>query len=134
MEDLISIFEMAEGTTKLELLMEYGRGLPALAAPYRNWRDAGQHMVWECQAPVFFYVEIQEGQLFIYADVPKEAALARGFAGVLYETFHQQPLAILQEAPDDLLASLGLRPLLGLQRQRGLGAIWQRLKNSLPRP
>ena len=85
-------------------------------------------MIHECQAPVFLFIDVQEGIVFLHADVPREAPIARGFTALLCETFDGAPLDQLQEAPEDLLKSFGVYNLLSLQRRRGLTAIYSHLR------
>lgn len=128
LEEIIASFEALEPANRLEWLIEFGASLPALPQECRAERDAGQHIVHECQAPVFFKVEKQAGVVSLRADVPREAPIARGFVSLLHAAFDGGPVAVVDKAPDDMLEALHIRALLGMQRQRGLGAIYQKLK------
>ena len=128
LDDLLDMFSMVEGTTRLELLHDYGQKFPRLPEVYHPLRDAGMYMVHECQAPVFLKAEMADGLIRLVADVPREAPTARGFIGLLIELFDGETREKLLEAPDDLLDQLGILPLLGMQRRRGLTAIYQSLK------
>jgi cysteine desulfuration protein SufE len=88
-------------------------------------------MVHECQAPVFLKVHIETDSLHVYADVPREAPIARGFVSILVLAFHGRSLTSLDPLPDDLLVTLGLRGLLGMQRTHGLSAIYNHLKEAV---
>ncbi len=122
--DLIELFDSLDGSAKLELLVEFGDRLPPLADPYLSFRDAGLHMILECQSPVFLLVNNSDGKIAIHGDVPREAPIARGFVGLLFDTFNGISLADAAVVPADLLATCGLRELLTFQRNRGLSAIY----------
>ncbi len=127
--DLAETFQMVEGMERLELLLDYGDRLPPLPDDLAALRDAGVGRVHECQSPVFLAVRAGEsGRLRVYADVPEEAPTARGFAGLLVEAFDGATAADVAAAPGDALGALGLSPLLGMQRTRGLGAVYARLR------
>jgi len=128
LSEIIDLFASVEGTAKLELLIDFGERLPPLSKPYQRLRDAGLHMIHECQSPVFLFVDVQEGIVHLHADVPREAPIARGFTALLCETFDGAPLDAMTNAPVDLLDTCGLRPLLSLQRRRGLTAIYTHLR------
>lgn len=128
LEDILESFADLAPADRLEWLIEFGGSLPALPQEYHAERDAGKHIVHECQAPVFFKVEQQAGIVALLADVPREAPIARGFVSLLIAVFDGRPAATVADAPDDMLEALHIRALLGMQRQRGLGAIYQKLK------
>lgn len=122
------LFESVEGMERLELLLDYTEALPALPEAYAALRDAGLGTVHECQSPVFLHVEGEAGCVRLWADVPREAPTARGFVGLLHALFNGQSAETILAAPPDLLHALGLAPLLGMQRSRGLRAIYARLR------
>ncbi len=126
-------FQMVDDETRLELLLDYARQLPPLPEVYHPLRDRGLYMVHECQSPVFLMIEVKEGAVRLHADVPEEAPTARSFTAILVKAFDgAAPQAVL-DAPADILYRLGLTRLLGMQRTRGLSAIYQRIKNEVAR-
>ncbi len=127
--DIIDSFADLEASDRLEWLIDFGASLPPLPAACEVERDAGQHIVHECQAPVFFKVKKNAGVLSLFADVPREAPVARGFVALLIAAFDGRPADLQKSAPEDLLHALQIRSLLGMQRQRGLGAIYRRFKD-----
>ena len=136
MSDLDSIaeqFQLVDATERLELLIDFGRRLPHLPADYGSLRDAGLNMIHECQAPVFLVVAIKEGIIKIHADVPAEAPIARGFVSLLTCVFDGKRPSEVTAAPGEILALLGLTGLLGMQRTRGLHAIYQRVRSEVSR-
>jgi cysteine desulfuration protein SufE len=131
--DLIDVFNMVEGTSRIELLHDYGANLPELPESYRAIRDAGLFMVHECQAPVFMKTVVEDGMVRIFADVPREAPTARGFLGVLIELFEGARSSLVLDAPEarTFLDALGIWELLGMQRRHGLTAIYRALKDQV---
>ncbi len=122
---------LLEPTERLEVLVEYGGQLPPLDPAWHAARDAGRHLVLECQAPVFFVAVCVAGALRIHADVPIEAPVARGFVGLLVALFDGVAPAVVRDAPDDVLSVLGLSEALGMRRIRGLTAIYGRLREAV---
>lgn len=127
LSDVIDLFVSLEASAKLELLVDFGERLVPLPEPYARLRDAGLHMIYECQSPVFLFIEVQQGTVHVHTDVPREAPIARGFTALLCETFDGVRVTAMKDAPSDLLAACGLRDLLSMQRRRGLSAIYGHL-------
>ena len=133
LDTIIEDFQMVDDETRLELLLEYAEQLPPLPEVYHPLRDAGLNMVHECQSPVFLMVDVNNGAVQIYADVPDEAPTARSFTTLMVQAFDGVAPDVVREAPNDVLRRLGLSHLLGMQRTRGLSAIYQRIKNEVER-
>lgn len=127
MEHIIESFAALDFEDRLEVLVDYARRLEPLSAAYAQLRDQGLFIVSECQAPVFFMVELVDGVVHIEADAPEEAVIARGFTALLKSAFDRAERHQLKDAPRDLLSALGIEELLGAQRRRGLSAIYGRL-------
>ncbi len=125
--------QMVDDQTRLELLLDYAQQLPPLPEAYHALRDAGLNMVHECQSPVFLMVEVKEGTVHLVADVPDEAPTARSFTTLMVKAFDGVAPQVVLDAPGDILHRLGLTHLLGMQRTRGLRAIYQRIKNEVAR-
>ena len=126
-------FQSVEPPVRLELLLDYAQKLPPLPEAYAPLRDAGMNMVHECQSPVFLMTEVKDGTVRLHADVPPEAPTARGFTSILLDAFDGAAPSDVQTAPPDALRALGLVGLLGMQRTRGLSAIYARVKNEVTR-
>lgn len=133
LDSIAEDFEMIDDAMRLELLLEYARQLPPLPQAYHPLRDRGLNMVHECQSPVFLMVEVTDGVVHIRADVPEEAPTARSFTALLVKAFDQAAPDVVLDAPNDILHRLGLANLLGMQRTRGLSAIYRRVKNEVAR-
>ena len=129
--EIAETFRVAGPDLRLELLRDYARQLPDLPKDYAEMRDAGLGTVPECQSPVFLYVEVKEGRVLLYADAPREAATARAFLAVLHEAFHEARPADIEEAPDDPIEQMGLTNRLGLQRRKGLTALYRRVQQAV---
>lgn len=126
-DEIARQFQILSPRERLELLLEYADRLPALPETYHVLRDAGIYLIRECRSPVFLMVEVRQGLVYVLGDVPVEAPVARGFTSILVAAFDGVPLDEVLGAPSDLLQHLGLNGLLGMQRTRGLTAVYQRL-------
>ena len=124
LDDICEAFVESDPADRLELLIDFGKELPPLDEAHRQLRDTGMYIVHECQAPVFFHAVIEDNCLLIAADVPLEAPIARGFTGLLYQGFNNMSVEQLPAAPENMLEALGLSGLVGMQRTRGLSAIY----------
>ena len=133
LDDITEAFQMVDDETRLELLLDYAQQLPPLPEVYHPLRDAGLNMVHECQSPVFLMIEVKQGLVRLQADVPEEAPTARSFTTLMVEAFDGVAPQVVLDAPDDILQRLGLIHLLGMQRTRGLSAIYRRIKNEVAR-
>ena len=125
--------QSVDDATRLELLLDYADQLPPLPERYRALRDAGIGLVHECQAPVFLLVEVKAGVVRLRVDVPREAPTARSFVTLMCKSFDGEPPEVVLGAPDDALHQLRLIQLLGMQRVRGLSAIYRRIKHEVER-
>jgi cysteine desulfuration protein SufE len=131
LETLIPRFKAADRTTRLETLLDYSRKLPPLPARYEADKARGDARVHECQTPVFLWVEVENGQVHIHADVPRESPTVRGFISLLARSLDGLPPEQVAAIPDDLLDQLGLSETLGMTRTQGLSAILHRIKRSV---
>ena len=133
LSDVIEILAALDPMERLEAIIDYGYDLPELTDTIRQKRDAGEHIIRECQSPVFFYVDVVDGILELHVDAAREAPVARGFVAMLHAVFNGAPAQSLAAAPLDLLAAAGLSDALTLQRRHGLGAIYRTLLEAHPR-
>ncbi|HEX3232803.1 MAG TPA: SufE family protein [Gemmatimonadales bacterium] len=131
LETLIPRFKAADRTTRLETLLDYSRKLPPLPVRYEEEKTRGAGRVHECQTPVFLWVEVENGQVHIHADVARESPTVRGFISLLARTLDGLPPEKVAAIPDDLLDQLGLSETLGMTRTQGLYAILHRIKRSV---
>ena len=131
LDNLIPRFKSADRTTRLETLLDYSRKLPPLPERLEQQKNNGEHRVPECQTPVFLWVEVENGQVHIHADVPRESPTVRGFISLLARSLDGAAPDEVARIPDDLLDQLGLSETLGMTRTQGLTAILYRIKRSV---
>jgi cysteine desulfuration protein SufE len=131
LDSLIPRFKAADRSTRLETLLDYSRKLPALPPRLEEQKDQAEHRVHECQTPVFLWVEVEDGQVHIHADVPRESPTVRGFISLLARSLEGAPPEEVARIPDDLLDQLGLSETLGMTRTQGLTAILHRIKRTV---
>ncbi len=129
--EIAETFRAAGPDFRLELMRDYAGRLPDLPDAYAEMRNAGLGGVPECQSPVFLYVEVENGRVRLHADAPREAATARAFLAILREAFHDARPAEVEAAPDDPLDQLGWADQVGLQRRKGLSALYQRVRRAV---
>lgn len=133
LDSIAEDFQLVDDDMRIELLLDYARQLPPLAEAYHPLRDRGLYMIHECQSPVFLMVEVNEDTVHLHADVPEEAPMARSFVAMMVQAFDGVAAQAVREAPEDILAHLCIRHLIGMQRTRGLTAIYQRIKSDVAR-
>jgi cysteine desulfuration protein SufE len=131
LDKLIPRFKAADRSTRLETLLDYSRKLPALPQRLEEQKEQDEHRVHECQTPVFLWVEVENGQVHIHADVPRESPTVRGFISLLARSLDGARPEDVARVPDDLLDQLGLSETLGMTRTQGLTAILHRIKRSV---
>jgi len=131
LQTTLELFDFSDPEERLELLMDYGKQLTPLSGYYAKLRDSGAFIVHECQAPVFFLAEIDDGAIHIEVDAPAEAAIARGFAALIKLLFDGKVVPVEHDVPENMLAALQVESLLGMQRRRGLSAIYKKLTDQL---
>ncbi len=133
LQTTLELFDFSGPEERLELLMDYGKRLAPLPEDYAKLRDSGAFIVHECQSPVFFLAEINDTAIHIEVDAPAEAAIARGFATLIKLLFDGKGVPVDEEVPENMLAALQIEGLLGMQRRRGLSAIYKKLTDQLNR-
>ncbi|PON14777.1 cysteine desulfuration protein SufE [Candidatus Entotheonella serta] len=129
LQNIIEEFEEAEPEERLEMLLEFAMGMPDLPEALLDARDS-MEQVHECQSPVFLLAKIDDGKVFYYLDVPREAPTVRGFAGILYEGLNGAEPAAILATPNDLYQRMGLHKVLTPLRLRGLTALLGRMKRN----
>ena len=131
LDNLIPRFKAADRETRLETLLDYSKKLPPLPERFESEKELGRNRVDECQTSVYLWVEVEDGRVHIYADVPREAPTVRGFVSLLARTLEGQTPEVVAQLPLDLLDRLGLSETLGMTRTQGLTAILHRIKKSV---
>ncbi len=125
-----SDFKAGSNREKLELLLEFSENLPALPERYAEHPDLFER-VEECQSPVYLFVEVEEGIVSVFFTAPEEAPTTRGFAGILSEVLHNQPVADVLSLSDDFPDQIGLTEAVSPLRIRGMRAMIYRIKRQV---
>ncbi|MFM1903921.1 MAG: hypothetical protein RLZZ440_1821 [Planctomycetota bacterium] len=129
LDEVVEEFSDLDGREKLELLVEYAAGLPPLDPEHEARKAAAEGRIHECQTPVFLWTEMAaDGTARLVADVAPEAPTVKGFVAILATAIAGRPAADVAELPEDFAEVIGLGPVLGMLRSRGLRAITQRVK------
>lgn len=128
-EKIIETFQGLDNQVRLELLLDYAQNLPSVPEEYRTEEHLEKHRVHECQTPVSLWVNLIDGKVQIYADVPRESPTVRGFIAMLIEGLSGNSPEEVQNAPDDFLHRTGLASVLGMVRMLGLSTVYRRIKN-----
>lgn len=124
---IVDDFAMAEGSEKLELLLEYAQQMPPLPERFREQRDR-MEQVHECMTPVFVTAESEKGGLHYYFDIPPEAPTIRGYAGLLSSGVEgAKPEEVLQ-IPVNFYEEMGLQDVLSPRRLNGVHAMLAYMK------
>ena len=131
LEDIVSIMREMDNDFRLELLMDYAEKLPPVPDELLSEADLENHRVHECQTPVSLWVQVVDGKVRIYADVPRESPTVRGFISMLIHAFNDAPPEEVAAAPPDILQRSGLAQTLGMMRMQGLSAVYRRIKQEV---
>jgi cysteine desulfuration protein SufE len=131
LDTLIPRFKAADRETRLETLLDYSKKLPPLPPRFETAKQQGRNRVEECQTTVYLWVEVDQGKVHIYADIPREAPTVRGFVSLLARTLDGATPETVAQIPMGLLDRLGLSETLGMTRTQGLTAILHRIKSSV---
>ena len=128
---LADTFQTVPEPLRLELLLEQAMQFPPLPERYQAAREAGLGRVHECQAEVYFFPEVADDGVHLWADIPSEAPTQRALVGLLMRTYDGATPDEVAAIPDDLLRRLGIDRLLGVQRQIGFAGVLRRLKHGV---
>lgn len=130
-DQIAAEFADLEPRERLELLLEFSEKLAPLPERLAAERDAGMNRVQECQTPVFLWVEIEDGQVRILADVAPEAPTVKGFVSLLVDIFSGAPPSEVLAAEPSLVQRFGLAQALGMVRMRGMQAIAHHIRQKV---
>lgn len=129
-QEIIEAFAEVPKTSRLELLLEYANGLPALPVRYAEHPELLER-VEECQSPVFLFVEISDGKAQIFLTAPEEAPTTRGFASLLQLALNNQPINEVAQFSDEFIGALQLTELVSPLRIRGMHGMLSRIKRQV---
>ncbi|MEC5198357.1 cysteine desulfuration protein SufE [Arthrobacter sp. PL16] len=131
--EIIDDFQDLTEPDRLQLLLDFSRGLPSLPERYSEHPELLEQVV-ECQTPLFLTMEIgdtPERPVHLFFSAPPEAPTTRGFAGVLLEGLDGLPAAEVLAIPDDVPDRLGLTRAITPLRMRGMSAMLGRIKRKI---
>ncbi len=126
--DIIEAFQSVDAETRLMLLLDYAKNLPALPDRLSAARDEGLGRIEECMTPVFLFCEGENGHVRLFADVAEEAPTVKGFVSILVNAYDGADKPTIATIPDDLLQQLGLDGAIRMNRVVGLNAVLSRIK------
>jgi cysteine desulfuration protein SufE len=127
LQEIIEDFKLAEGSEKLELLLEYARNMPPLPTWLHEKRDA-MEQVHECMTPVFVFAENKNNHLSFHFDVPEESPTVRGYAALLSEGVEGGTPEDVLKIPGDFYQEMGLHDVLSPRRLQGVHTILAYMK------
>lgn len=131
--EIIEDFQALSEPDRLQLLLEFSRGLPPLPERLKDHPELLEQVV-ECQSPLFLTLDIAEDEaksVSLFFSAPPEAPTTRGFAGVLQEGLDGLPAAQILAVPDDVPERLGLTRAITPLRMRGMTAMLGRIKRQI---
>lgn len=130
LQEIVDIFQMAQGRERLQLLLEYARELPALPEDLAGHREQ-MEQVHECQTPFFLSSKVEDGRVAFYYDVPMEAPTIRGYASILAQGLSGvSPQDVVDLHPQFYLL-MGLSEVMSPLRLRGMDAVLNRMKRQM---
>lgn len=131
--EIVEGFQSVEIATRLELLLDFSKQLPALDERHAAERDAGLHRVPECMSPVYLWIEPlanEVGRLRLILNVGEEAPTIKGFLSIIQQSYDGESAAVVSEIPLDLVNRLGLGSVIRMNRTYGITAIITRIRNA----
>ena len=131
--EIVDDFQALSEPDRLQLLLEFSRGLPPLPERFTDHPELLEQVV-ECQTPLFLTLDIADDagkSVSLFFSAPQEAPTTRGFAGVLQEGLDGLPAAQILAVPDDVPERLGLTRAITPLRMRGMAAMLGRIKRKI---
>lgn len=119
---------------RLQLLLEFSRGLPQLPERYAEHPELLEP-VPECQSPVFLLTEVagagEDATVHLFFSAPQESPTTRGFAGILHEGLDGLTARDVLAVPADVYNRLGLADAVSPLRLRGMAGMLGRIKRQV---
>ena len=132
--EIVDDFNAVSQQDRLQLLLEFSRGLPALPDRYAEHPELLEP-VPECQSPIFLVTETEgtgdDAVVRLFFSAPQEAPTTRGFAGILREGLDGLTAREVLATPDDVCARLGLDEAVSPLRLRGMTGMLGRIKRQV---
>jgi cysteine desulfuration protein SufE len=129
-ESLIEDFNSIGIKDRLNLLLEFSEGLPALPSRYADHPDLLER-VEECQSPIFLFVEVNDGLVRLFFTAPEEAPTTRGFASILHAAMDGLTVEQTLAVDDDFPSKIGLTEAVSPLRIRGMRGMLARIKRQV---
>ena len=122
-DEIIEEFELLDDwIDRYELLIDYGKGLPAFPEQLRT----KQNLIDGCQSQVWFVASLQDGRVVYQAD--SEAALVKGIVALLLRVLNNQTPKDIVDADLYFIREIGLQEHLSPTRSNGLAAMLHQMK------
>ena len=138
MQEIADDFADLLAPQRLELLLEFSEGLPALPERYAG-RLGEMEQVHECQSPIFLAVEVGDDPadtpgsrpVHLFFSAPQEAPTTRGFAGILHEGLDGLTVDEVLGVPEDAPYRFSLGEAVSPLRLRGMVGMLSRIKRQV---
>jgi cysteine desulfuration protein SufE len=134
LEEIAEDFAALGTQDRLQLLLEFSRGLPPLPERFTEHPELLEP-VPECQSPIFLVTEVDgtgpDAVVHLFFSAPPEAPTTRGFAGILAEGLDGLTAQEVLGVPDDLADRLALADAVSLLRLRGMSGMLGRIKRQV---
>ncbi|MEJ5868831.1 SufE family protein [Pseudokineococcus sp. 5B2Z-1] len=131
--EIVEDFHAVSEPERLQLLLDFSRGLPALPPRYADHPELLEP-VPECQSPIFLLTEVDDDAdrtVHLFFSAPAEAPTTRGFAGILAEGLDGLPAAQVLDVPGDVCSRLGLDRAVSPLRLRGMTGMLGRIQRQV---
>ena len=123
LQAIVDEFADYERELRLELLLDYANGLPALPERFAAADREALERVQECQTPLFVAVEVEGDTVHLFFDAPPEAPTTRGYASVLHAGLDGATVQEVLDTPGDFYVQMKLGELISPLRLRGMSAL-----------
>ncbi len=134
LDEIAGDFAALTAPDRLQLLLDFSRGLPALPERYTEHPELLEP-VPECQSPIFVVTEVEgegpKAPVSVFFSAPPEAPTTRGFAGILAEGLDGMTAEEVLDVPDDLSHRLSLGEAVSPLRLRGMAGMLGRIKRQV---
>ncbi|ROP26496.1 SufE family protein [Pseudokineococcus lusitanus] len=131
--EIVEDFHAVSEPERLQLLLDFSRGLPALPPRYAEHPELLEP-VPECQSPIFLLTEVDDDAdrtVRLFFSAPAEAPTTRGFAGILAEGLDGLPAETVLDVPGDVCSRLGLDRAVSPLRLRGMTGMLGRIQRQV---
>jgi cysteine desulfuration protein SufE len=128
LQAIVDEFAESDRTERLDLLLDYARGLPPLPS---HLEGTELERVHECQTPLFVQAELEDERVRLYFAAPDEAPTSKGFAGIIHEGLDGADVDEVLGTPSDFAMGMGLAEVVSPLRMRSVGAILARVKRQV---